>query len=237
MDTTLWPLRGLWFFVARPRLWARPMAAMLITGVVLLIVIVSVAWALWPLPDQTWYWTAFGIGKALGLGAGVGLLCWVVLSPLLMGVALDSLANAAQRELGLPAISDSALRSLWASLRVLLNTLPLRLGWSAAALIGAFVGPVGLIVSAYGMARIAAIDAADINLGVRGLGGLARLHAIQAHRDELIAGAFVGAMMYLVLTLTVVGWLVWLPAMVCGAALRTATWRESHPATVALSVA
>ena len=62
---------------------------------------------------------------------------------------------------------------------------------------------------------------------MRGLPGPRRREAMRAHREEIIQGAMAGAVMNLGLGVTVLGWILWLPAMVSGAAVRVLSWPET----------
>ena len=93
-------------------------------------------------------------------------------------------------------------------------------------MLSSFFGPLGLLVGAFGMAHLACIDAFDMALAVRGLSGARRRETMRAHRDEIVQGAMAGAVMNLGLGVTVLGWILWLPAMVSGAALQVLSWPE-----------
>ncbi len=230
MNDTAWPLQGLLYIARRPRLWLRCWLAVLMTWLALVAVAALIAWWAWPAtPGATalshlWWWLA--VLRALGFGAAGAFATWVLCSPLLMSWALDHLAAAVHAEQGLPVVDAPMLRSVSASLRVLVNTLPLRLAYALLAIAGAFLGPIGVLIAFFGMAHVAAIDSADICLGVRGYDGLTRVRLIREHRHELARGAVSGGLLNLALGSLVVAWLMWLPAMVAGMALRTAQWPE-----------
>lgn len=227
MFDALWPARGLWSFLNRPAWWGRPMLAMLVALLLLIAASSAIGWWWWPTAEITgwsWWWQ---MGRALGL-AGVGaLLTWMLALPVLMAVALEALARAVQVRAGAVSTSEPKLSAaVLAGLRVLMGTLHIRLGCLLVALLGAFLGPLGLVLGAVSMAMIASVDAIDIALSVRGLTGAQRLRAMRAHRVEVWMGALSASMLNLVLLPTGIGWLIWLPGLVAGAAEQVLAWDE-----------
>lgn len=231
MSDALWPARGLWSFLSRPAWWGRPMLAMLVALVLLIAAASVIGWWWWPTAETTgwsWWWQ---MGRSLGL-AGVGaLLTWMLVLPLLMAVALEALARAVQVRAGAaPTPEPTMAVAVLAGLRVLMGTLHLRAACLLLSLSGAFLGPLGLVIGALSMAFIACIDAIDIALSVRGLTGGQRLRALRAHRGEVWLGTLSAGTLNLVLLPTGIGWLVWLPGLVVGAAERVLAWEEAKPA-------
>lgn len=237
MSDALWPVRGLWCFLSHPQWWGRPVLAMLVALALLLAAATAVGWWWWPTVEVTgwsWWWQ---MARALGFGGVAALLTWMLAVPLVMAVALESLARAAQLRAGVTTVADPPIAAaVLASLRVVANTLHIRLGCVLLALLGAFLGPLGLVLSALAMGLTASIDALDTGLAVRGLAGLERVRAIQAHSGELWQGAIVAGMLNLVLLPTGIGWLVWLPGLVTGAAEQVLGWSEVSPPTALKTV-
>ena len=72
------------------------------------------------------------------------------------------------------------------------------------------------------MGRIAVVDAYDIALGAQGFTSDQRL-AFYASRGPFFSGsALTAGLLQVGLAFTLLGWLLWMPALVCGAALRCA---------------
>jgi hypothetical protein len=227
MRRALWPLNGLGVFLKHPHLWRRPFIGLLLVWIVLLAASIGVGWWWWPAAALTiWPWLLHA-SLALGLATVTALAAWIILLPLVMSFAMEHLAREVQRLAGAPPpTSESMLASLGSTLHVLLRTLPLRIAWMGVALIASFFGPLGVVVGAFAMAHMAAIDAMDTAMAARGIPGRRRMEIQRLHRGELIQGAGVGAAMNIGLGLTVLGWLLWLPAMVAGAAARVIAWPE-----------
>ena len=174
------------------------------------------------------------------------VVAWVLLLPLLMSFLLEDLARKAVAYAKAQAAKSSGadafvavnriashelsmMPSILASLKVLGGTLPIRLGWISASFIsGLIIAPLGVVISALGMGHIACIDAIDISLGLRGFTGANRLAALKAQRNEVRQAALTAGLLHLGLAVTVIGWLLWLPGIVVGAALRTRTWPDQR---------
>ena len=223
---TLWPLDGLRWLLMHPALWWRPLAAHAVALLVLLLVGSGCSWWLWPEP-QPWYWHTLKALGAVALGMLVAISAWMLTVPVLLALVLDSLASAVFRERGLPEAPVALHRSLAAGIAVVIRTLPLRLRWLMVALLGLFTGPAAPFIASYALARVAVVDAYDIALGVRGLDSAQRMARYADERNALRGAAMTAGALQLGLAFTFVGWLLWLPSLVCGAALLTAE-REGH---------
>lgn len=252
MDDALWPLRGVLLFLRSPRWWVRPIIGMALTMAAFAGLGIGTAWALWP-DAQTvtgaWWWMYAGI--AIGLAVAAVLVAWVLLLPIVLSFVLEDLARKANlyaKEKGVPSLGaaeslagvvagiDRAashelpmVPGLLASLKVLGGTLPTRFGWMGSSFVtGLLVPPLGVVVSALGMGHIACIDAIDISLGLRGFDGHHRLAALKTHRNEVRQAALTAALLHIALSVTIIGWLLWLPGIVIGAALRTRSWNDAR---------
>ncbi len=213
-----WPVRGFAWFAVRPWLWLRPLLAHGLALAVLVGTATVVTWWAWPGEHGWWGWL-WRAGAALSLGLSAALVAWALLVPLLLAVVLDSLAGAvfASRGVTVPAIPLTT--AVAGSLAVLGRTLPLRLRWLAVSLLAILLGPLGPFLAAYALARVAVVDACDIALAVRGVPATDRLRVFGGERRRLRWAALVAGGLQLGLGLTILGWLFWMPGLVCGAAL------------------
>ncbi len=219
MNSAVWPLHGLRWLLNHPRLWWRPLLAHAAALAVLMATAITIAWLLWPAP-QAWYWYTLKVGGALGLSMVAALTAWALMVPLLLAPVLDSLAIAVLRERGIAVRELPLIPAIADSLRVVWHTLPLRFGLLAFSLLGAFLGPLAPLLGAFALSRMAVVDAYDIALAVRGWSSDRRLVFYAAHSGHLHRSALVAGGLQLALAFTLVGWLLWLPALVCGAALQ-----------------
>src|SRR5205823_6197949 len=108
---------------------------------------------------------------AIGIGLSAALAGWLIILPLVLSFVYEHLARHCQRLVGAPEVpTESLARSLASTARVVLATLPLRLGWLAMSLTGSVIGgPLGIVIGAIGLGHIDAIDAVDTALAVRGV--------------------------------------------------------------------
>jgi hypothetical protein len=242
MDDVLWPLRGVLLFLRSPRWWIRPMLGMLLALAAFVGIGLGTAWSTWPAVEITGMWWWVRALAAVGLGVAAVVVAWVLLLPLLMSFLLEDLARKAnayaKTQVGpaLPMAADrdashelALVPGILASLKVLSWTMPTRLAWMGGSFVtGLLVAPLGVVISALGMGHVACIDAVDIALSLRGFDGKHRLAALKAHRHEIRQAALTAGLLHLALVATVIGWLVWLPGVVVGAALRTRTWSDTR---------
>lgn len=234
-DSATWPLTGLLHIILRPQLCWRPLVVMLATWAATVLIAVVVLY--WHLPAfdqiQGWWSAMVSVFTALALAASVVMLCWLVLVPVLLSLALAGLVRKVLHSRHVEVVEEDALRSLRSSLQVLLRTLHWRLAWPLAAFATVFLAPpltpLGLLIAAIGTAHCTALDACDTALALRGQDGAARAQHLSAHRSQLLGAALVAAGIALVLVLTGVGWLLFAPAMFVGAALWVGQW-ELPPA-------
>ena len=213
-----WPLLGLRWFALRPWLWLQPLLAHALALLALLAVGIATTWWTWP-GDGAWWSVLLRACAAISLGLVAALAAWAVIVPLLLALVLDQLAEAVFKSRGFPPLSVPITRTVQDGVAVMVRTLPLRLRWLAVGLSALLLGPVGPFVAAYALARVAVVDALDIAASVRGLPAENRLLTYTAQRTALRRAAAVAGGLQIGLAPTFVGWLFWLPGLVCGAAL------------------
>jgi len=225
----LWPLQGAWRLLTTPRWRLRPLLITTLAWLVLLGVSGATLWWTWPIETVTGWSRTWAIVWAIGVASATLFAAWLLVLPVLMWLAYEDLARQVQRAAGVEPVDLSLLRSLAAGTRVVVNTLPMRLGWIAAGLgTSLVIGPAGVVIGAIGMGQIACIDALDLALALRGLNGLERVAALQAHRAERLQVGVVAGLMHLGCAFTVVLWPLWLPSLVVGAAQRVLAWPEAR---------
>jgi hypothetical protein len=227
----LWPLRGGAIVLRRPRLLLGTVLAMIL---VLLLVALSGAWvvhATWPapgLPLLAWAWRA---GRALVLGGTAVVGLWVTVVPVVMAVVLERIARQVHALLGSPLLPEpSAWANLRASLLVLRATLGMRVAAVVVCLLSSLLGPAGVLVCAVVIGYVACFDALDTALAARNCPGAQRLALLERHRASIGGGACCAGFLTVALGVTVIGWWLWLPALVAGAARQVHDWPLDEPA-------
>ncbi len=228
MTDALWPLTGLLRFATMPSWWLRPLLVAAGLGFALLAPAVAVAGWRWPVAGTTGWHAWLGGAFAIGQAAAVVLACWLVLMPLILGLIMDTLVHQVHTQHGAPAVAQpAAWPALLAGLKVMAGTIAPRLLWGLGGVVLSLcAGPVGAVLASFGIAHIACLDALDLGLAARGLDGAARLRALHAHRREVMLGSLVAGALNLALAATVVGWLLWLPGLMAGAAKEVLGWPE-----------
>jgi hypothetical protein len=174
---------------------------------------VTTALLLWPV-SAWWGWLLL-----IGAVPAAMAVTWMVVSPVLTALVMDRLVLAVRQESGLPVADGVAVVE---ALRMLVATLPARLGWLALALVAALLGPVGPLVASYALARTAGLDAFDTALAMEDPAVEFRLAGMQAHAPDRAWGGLVAAPLHLLAAATFLAWWCWMPSLVCGAALRRA---------------
>ncbi|MDA3960088.1 MAG: hypothetical protein PF961_04820 [Planctomycetota bacterium] len=230
-NETSWPIRGLGYFLRHPRLWLEPMVFTLAGWCVVLGLAIGVAWTTWPGESvEGWWGTTVAVLIALGWGAVALVFSWLALIPVLIGLAYEALVKRVMTANGVELGTESTISSMKSSAIILLRMLPFIVMYPILALICNLTGilaPLGLFIGQFGLAHIATMEAGDLCLSVRGLSGSQRWRVLQTHRRDILASAFVGALLSMLLSFTFVGWLLFLPAMFTGAALWIGSWELS----------
>ena len=88
------------------------------------------------------------------------------------------------------------------------------------------MGPVGIFISQLGIGHLAAIDAVDLVLALKGNSTKKRLEYYRNMKGEIFCFGFFSAILSMVLSVTIIGWLLWIPAIFCGATLWVKDWPE-----------
>jgi len=227
----IWPLLGCAYLLRRRRLLLGTAVTM---SVVLLLLALASAWvvhAAWPPAGLPLASTAWRAGRALVLGGTAAIALWLTVVPVVMSLALERLARQVHHLQGtalLPEPSHAA--TLRSSLLVLRATLGLRLAAVAACLASALLGPVGVVVCALMLGVVACRDALDTALTARNCPGAQRLELLARNRRAIAGGACTAGLLTVALGVTVIGWWLWLPALVAGAALEVHDWPLEEPA-------
>ncbi len=219
-----WPWRGLGWFLARPWLWWLPVLAQMALVAAVTMGGVTVGGALWPGQTSAWWWR-----EALAVGGGVvgGALLWLTLAPLVTALVLDRLAAEVLRERGIAAAPCPWHAAIGHALAMIARTLPSRLGWTGVMLLSGASGPLAPLLAGYCVSRLACLDAFDTALAAIDPRQGFRAEGLERHQADRIAGALGAQALKLLLALPVVGLLLWMPALVCGAALRVAERRAA----------
>lgn len=215
--------KGFAFFLSNPRLWVVPLLASALLAVLTLAAATGSVVFLWPSSDIGFWSYILKAMLALGAGAGVLLLCWTIVLPAAFGLVFEGLVKGVYKLTGSPVAEEKIIASLGSTLRVLLSTLGWRILWPVVGILTSFIfGPLGLIVSAFGFGHIASIDAFDLALAMKGVPGSQRVRFVKSEAGRLFSAAAGGGVLGALLSISIVGWVFYYPAMFAGAALHMA---------------
>ena len=214
-----WPLVGLFWVLRRPGVWLQPIVGLTLVGLITIAGGILTGWLAWPGPTSGWLEWLLRVSLALGAGLAASVSSAALLTPLLMNLVLDNVAARVRQEAGQPLSATPLLASFTATVFLVLHTLPERLGWTLLAFAGGFTGPFAVPIAAYAWSRIATADAFDTALAAEGADLPTRRAARRRHRHALRLGSLSAGGLQLGLALLIIAWLLWLPALVAGAAL------------------
>jgi len=231
------PLTGLGFFLGHPRLWAEPILATLGGILATVVLFALVTWWQWPGAGVEGWWPyTLHLLWALGAGGIAAVVGWFALLPILIGLAYEQLVRQIYRIRGVAVEEERTLSAIRSALVVLLRSLPWILLWTVLGFVlGWFFPPIGVWASQMGLAHLAILEAGDVALSLRGLEGRARWQWLQERRSAVLQGAVVGSLIGVGLGFTMIGWIVFVPALFTATALWIAGCEIRHATPADLS--
>lgn len=208
-----WPLRGVVDLALNPRMTlAGLVASGLANAIFLVVAIVGLFWY-WPWRD--------GVLEVAHLAQWGMLLAatFVVLVPLIRGRAGRAIIHPILVLCGRPPITRR--RSLRDTFAHVLRTLPIRGMWILSAIGGAFIAPgLGVLVAACGIGHVTVLDAMDHALVACECPPEQRRDLRQMLLWECLCAGFLAGAAFIFASISVLGLLLWLPAIFAGAARR-----------------
>ncbi|MCB1107784.1 MAG: hypothetical protein KDK76_06790 [Chlamydiia bacterium] len=216
---------GLGYFIARPYLWFAPLIAALLSFFVLIAAFFLTAYVSWPESTLGWFTYTWGIFKSLGYASVTLIALWVSVFPVILNYAFEHMIGKILHDQRVPIKGEGAFQAVTSSIQVIFRTLGWRLFWPLAILITLFIfGPLAMFLAQVGMGHIAIIDACDLSLTIQGEPAARRIKALKSRTLPLLTAGFIGGMLSMILTTTIIGWLFWLPGIYAGCALWTLRW-------------
>ena len=218
----LWPLRGLVDVAMHPRLILTALTASAVANLILMTVAVG---------GLIWYWPWREGALVVDHLARWALLLagtFVILVPLIRGRAGRAIIHPLLDLLGYPG--ERHRRSLRETLGHVLRTLPIRILWVLAAVGGAVVTPwLGAAVAVCGIGHIPVLDALDHALVACAIPPERRRDLRSTLLPESVAAGMIAGLGFVIASLSVLGLLLWLPALFAGAARRVAGLPVAQP--------
>lgn len=210
---------GAGYFVIRPHLWLAPLLASLVLAVVVGSTSIAMAWWWWPAESVGWWTTLWQASRSLALALVTAIIVWTVTLPLLMIFVYEGLQKRIFRRAHLPTPGESLMAGVWGALRTTIAALPTRALWLALTLVFTWLlPPAALLTAFWGLGHASCRDACDSALALRGIPYPQRQRILSQSSPQLLAAGASAALLQGLLLLTVVGWLLWIPALFCAAA-------------------
>lgn len=224
----LFPFRGLVYFLTHPRYWPLQIVAMLLLMLCLAGIFTGVLFITWPsLYDMSWWPELWGIIKSIGLSLVAALVGFIILMPLFLTFALDKMVRHMLERMGEVKKPVGLFKSVYSSTVIFFKTLFWRLFWPVVGLFSAlFLGPFGLFIAQVGIGHLAVIDGVDLSLAMKGINTSMRIELYKKKRMQIFCVGVVSGLLSMLLSFSIIGWLIWVPSVVAGSALWVVEWDE-----------
>lgn len=221
----IYPFKGTAYFLSHPRFWWLQIFAMLVLSIILIGVFALVLFYTWPQMDLGTWHTIWGILKAVGISLSASLVAFIVLMPLLLTLALDKMVRKMYLELNHKEVKVGFFKSMYSSTVIFFRTLFWRIFWPIVGLICAiFLGPLGIFIAQLGIGHLAVIDGVDLALALKGHDTSYRLKCYRERSGQIFLMGFFAAVLSMLLSFTILAWLIWVPGVIAGCALWVNEW-------------
>ncbi len=214
------PFMGLAYFVTHPFLWAVALVTILTLITLLLALFVIVLIKTWPHGQTGFDANLISVLKSFGYSSVALLVGFIVLMPVGVALGLDRMVRKILIHRGEACQDVGFFKSLYAGGIIFFKTFFWRLFWPIVSLVGVlFLGPIGIFISQLGLGHLAIIDAVDLTLALKGKNTNERLFYYKHHQMKIFCVGFSAALLGLMLSISFIGWVLWIPAVFCGVAL------------------
>ncbi len=225
----IYPFRGSTYFLTHPRYWPLQLTAMFVLMVLLIGAFAGVLIWTWPHEVIGWWPHVWGILKSIGFSTVAVLVAFIIFMPLLLTLALDKMVRKMLIELNAYKKEDVAFfKSVYSSSIIFFKTFFWRIFWPIVGLFSAlFLGPFGAFLALVGIGHLAVIDGVDLTLALQGYDTKTRIKAYKERKGQIFCMGISAACLSMLLSFTILGWLIWVPGVIGGCALWVMEWR--HP--------
>ncbi len=218
MNANRWncSVAGLGYFLATPRIWGWAFLGLVLNAIAMVYLCYRVlSWTAPSSPPYFWPWV-FALGWTL-----LALVLFVaIVMPFLINVCFLKAFQAIVKRPGVNWISEIA-SSFW----IFFRTLKWRILWPVLIVLSLVFAPLLTFpVSLFAINHLALLEGLDLALTVFGYSGSERVQWLKTRGGDCLVAALPACGLSLVLGLTLIGWLLWLPALYCGAFL----WIQSE---------
>lgn len=212
------PFKGLAFFLTHPALWGWALLGTFLSALLTFYACFkAIAWT-YPSSAEKWAPYVWHLFQSFGWGFFALVLMVAIVFPLIFNACF---AKGLAKHIGTIG-EGNGLKAFTSSFWVFFRTLRWRILWPVLLLICIFIFPIFVFpLSLLAANHLAVIEAADLILSLYGWDAKKRVHWLKSQGTECFAAALSGALLSVLLSLTVVGWLLWIPAIYCGVFLWT----------------
>lgn len=192
------PFIGTIYFISNPTLWGYLFRYFFWMVAIIVISMIAFFWSFEP-----------SISLALLFFVMISMGIYL-LSPIIQCIFFEQMVRSILQKKGLYFVDQSSI-----NLTVFLKTLGLRIGLCIAAITFSIIFiPLAPFIKAICTAYIWGIDGCDLVLSIQGKTTEERLAWIKGNRSWLKIYAISGALLYLLLAWTLIGYILWLPSMI-----------------------
>lgn len=207
------PFKGLVFFLCHPGLWGWALLGTTLSAFLTFYACFKTIAMTFPSAREQGAAYTWHLFQSLGWGLLAFVLMIAIVFPLIFNACFaKGLAKHIRAE------QKGDLFQAWvSSLWVFFRTLRWRILWPLFLLVSIFALPIFVFpLSLIAANHLAVIEAADLILSLYGWDAKKRVAWLHSQGIECFVAALSGALLSFLLGLTIVGWLVWIPAIYCG---------------------
>ena len=219
MNPNRWngPFVGLVHFITHPRMWGPALLAVLISASLTLYVFWKVVE--WTAPDSTqdWFSYLWLTLQMLGWGSLSVLLMILFVWPLILNYFFLRIFQGELKREGRGVKTEGFLSSLFSSIGVFYRTLRWRVIWPFVLILTILFIPIlTMPLSILAINHLSILESVDVSLTALGKNGAERSRWILENGTDCMCLAISGSALNLILSMTLVGWFLWVPALFCG---------------------
>ncbi len=206
------PFHGLGYFLSHPRIWGWAFLGTLAAFVSTFYVCYKVIASTYPHAASFW-----GIVHSFGWGLFALLLMVLFVFPIIFNACFSKALAKQLKSENIPVREEGFVSSFLSSSAVFLRTLKWRIIWPSLLFFSLLMAPILVFpISLIAVNHLAILESADLVLSLFGVSANDRVAWIKKRGRDCMAAALSGSLLSLLLSLILIGWVLWIPALYCG---------------------